>query len=498
MRSVAAAAGLCAVLAALGAAVRAGDAPQAPVVLASKVFTESVLLAEIAAGLLETAGYEAEHRRELGGTRVLWNAITRGEIDAYPEYTGTILREIYAAESRLQVGDLSERLAREGIGITRPLGFNNTYVLGMRADAARALGIVTVSDLVAHPELRLGLSSEFMNRADGWIGLKAAYGLPHSDVRAMHHDLAYRGLATGAIDVIDLYSTDAEIAYYDLTALTDDRSYFPRYEAVLLYRLDLPGDAIAALERLEGKLDATDMVRLNGAVKLERRSESAVANDYLATAFGARGGRRAETPMERMLDRTLEHLALVAISLGAAITTAIPLGILAVQRPGLGRVLLGVAGLLQTIPALALLVFMIPWFGIGAVPAIVALFLYSLLPILRNTHAGLLSIAADERESAIALGLPTLARLRLIELPLAARAILAGIKTAAVINVGTATLGALIGAGGYGEPILTGIRLDDLGLILEGAIPAALLALAVQWGFELIERRFIRWESATA
>jgi osmoprotectant transport system permease protein len=263
---------------------------------------------------------------------------------------------------------------------------------------------------------------------------------------------------------------------------------------VLVYRLDWSAAAIAALERLEGRFNAGAMVALNAEVKLDRRAESVVANAWLAREFGVRGTRSTQSRSDRLIDRTLEHLALVAISLGAAIAIAIPLGILAALRPRAGRLLLAVAGLLQTIPALALLVFMIPWLGIGAAPAIVALFLYSLLPIMRNTHAGLLSIPADIRESAVALGLPTAARLRLVELPLAARSILAGIKTAAVINVGTATLGALIGAGGYGEPILTGIRLDDIGLILEGAVPAALLALAVQGIFELIERIWVRWE----
>jgi osmoprotectant transport system permease protein len=167
---------------------------------------------------------------------------------------------------------------------------------------------------------------------------------------------------------------------------------------------------------------------------------------------------------------------------------ALPLGILAARRPRLGAVVLSAAGVVQTIPSLALLVFMIPFFGIGATPAIVALFLYGLLPIVRNTHAGLSDVSPSLIEAADAIGLAPGARLRLIELPLAARSILAGIKTSAVINVGTATLGALIGAGGYGQAILTGIRLDDVGQILEGAIPAAVLALAVQGAFDVVER----------
>jgi osmoprotectant transport system permease protein len=131
---------------------------------------------------------------------------------------------------------------------------------------------------------------------------------------------------------------------------------------------------------------------------------------------------------------------------------------------------------------------MIPLLGIGFKPSIAALFLYSLLPIVRNTYAGLQNIPPHIRESAEALGLPPQSRLWLVELPIASRTILAGIKTAAVMNVGFATLGALIGAGGYGQPILTGIRLDDIGLILQGAIPAAGLALLVQGLFEVAER----------
>jgi osmoprotectant transport system permease protein len=190
----------------------------------------------------------------------------------------------------------------------------------------------------------------------------------------------------------------------------------------------------------------------------------------------------------RLVKHGLEHLFLVAVSLGMAILVSLPLGILAARRERGGQVILSLLGIIQTIPSLALLVFMIPLLGIGGAPAIAALFLYSLLPIVRNTHAGLRDIPLDLRESAIALGLPPAARLKLVELPLAAPSILAGIKTSAVINVGTATLGALIGAGGFGQPILTGIRLDDVGLILEGAVPAALLALLVQGLFEILER----------
>jgi osmoprotectant transport system permease protein len=306
--------------------------------------------------------------------------------------------------------------------------------------------------------------------------------------RGMDHDLAYRALASGAIDAIDLYSTDAEIAYYHLRVLQDDLHYFPRYDAVYLYRLDLDERApafVAALDDLAGSIDAPQMRAMNKAVKIDGESETVAAANFLGVEPEQGNGGAF---WKRIAGYTLQHLALVGISLILAIVLAVPLGVLAARRRRLGQLVLGLTGILQTVPSLALFVFMIPLFGIGAEPAIAALFLYSLLPIVRNTHAGLTGIQPSLLESAAALGLPPRVRLWRVELPLALRSILAGVKIAAVINVGTATLGALIGAGGYGQPILTGIRLDSIPLIMEGAVPAALLALVMQGAFELIER----------
>jgi osmoprotectant transport system substrate-binding protein/osmoprotectant transport system permease protein len=462
------------------------NAPQ--VVIGSKNFTESVVLGEIARLAAREHGVRARHRRSLGGTRILWRALTEGDIDAYPDYTGTITHELlHDVPPDADIAILRARLKRYGIGITDPLGFNNTYAIGMREEEARKLHIRDISDLAAHPDLKLAFSSEFMNRADGWPGLKKTYHLP-MDARGMDHALAYRALASAAVDAINLYSTDAKIAYYHLRVLKDDRHFFPRYDAVYLYRLDLAQRApafVAALNGLAGTIDARTMRAMNKAVTIDGESETRVAAAFL-------GIEAAPNPdngfWARLARYTLQHLMLVGISLCAAIVIAVPLGILAARRPRLGQLVLGLTGILQTLPSLALFVFMIPLFGIGARPAIAALFLYSLLPIVRNTHAGLAGIPPSLLESAAALGLPSRVRLWRVELPLALRSILAGVKIAAVINVGTATLGALIGAGGYGQPILTGIRLDDVGLIMEGAIPAALLALAMQGVFELIER----------
>ena len=433
----------------------------------------------------------AVHRRELGGTRVLWEALRAGEIDVYAEYTGT-LREELLGGARIDTPELlASALAKYDVRAGRPLGFDNTYAIGMREQRAAALQIRTLSDLARHPELRFGLTSEFMDRADGWPGLARRYALAPRQVRGLEHDLAYRALAAGTLDVTDLYSTDADIEFYQLRILEDDLRYFPEYQALFLYRgafVREHPEQFAAIERLAGTLDAVAMRRLNADVMLRKRSETEVAASFLARSLGVVAQIHEPTRFERLVSRTLEHLQLTAWSLLAAIALAIPLGVAAARRRDLARLILAATSVLQTIPSLALLVFMIPLFGIGEPPAIAALFLYSLLPIVRNTHAGLTGIDLGLLESAEVLGLGSGARLRLVELPLASPSILAGIKTSAVINVGTATLGALIGAGGYGQPILTGIRLSDEALILEGAIPAAVLALLCEWGFALAER----------
>jgi osmoprotectant transport system permease protein len=460
-----------------------------PLRIGSKQFTESVLLGEVARVSAHAAGIDVYHQRELGGTSILWRALQQGDIDAYAEYTGTLTQELLKdVPANADIPSLRARLKPLGIGITDSLGFDDSYAIGMREDEAAKLHIVSISDLLQHPQLRLGFSNEFMDRGDGWPGLRQRYGLPQKNVSGLDHALSYRAVASGAVDAIDLYSTDAEIPYYHLRTLVDDRHYFPRYEAVYLYRLTLEQSApafVQVLQGLAGRIDEKAMRAMNARVKLQGMKEDAVAASFLGLQTDTDTGEGGL--WLRLLHRSIEHIRLVAISLALAMLLAIPLGVLAAHRKRLGPLIIGATGILQTVPSLAMFVFMIPLLGIGSRPAIAALFLYSLLPIVRNTHAGLVGIATELRESAAALGLPSGMRLRRIELPLAARSILAGIKTAAVINVGTATLAALIGAGGYGQPIVTGIRLDSVALILEGAVPAAVLALLVQGIFEAVE-----------
>jgi osmoprotectant transport system permease protein len=472
--------------------------------IGSKNFTESVILAEALRLDAASRGLSLEHRRAMGGSAILWQALRQGSIDAYPEYVGTLLQELLrdlpASTTREQ---LAVRLQAMGIGISAPIGFQDRYALGVTEALGERLQLHTLSDLQAHPQLRFALSNEFMNRADGWPGLRQVYQLRPVSLRGLEHSLAYRALTDGAADVVDLYTTDAEIQAYGIRVLADDRHYFPSYEAVWLYRLDSAAShpvLLTSIAAFAGRISDARMQQLNAAVQIQHLDETDVARQFLAGLAGPgpgpgqgpvtgldRSHARLLTVSRRIWQRTQEHLQLVGISLLLAIVLGLPLGVAAAKLERLGSVVLSVTVTLQTIPSLAMLVFMIPLFGIGARPAIATLFLYSLLPIVRNTQAGLASIAPRLLESAASLGLPFRVRLWRIELPLAARTILAGISTAAVINVGTATLGALIGAGGYGEPILTGVRLNDVPLILEGAIPAAVLALIVMAVFRVIE-----------
>lgn len=485
--------------AAAAPAASAGPAPS----IGSKNFTESLILADLLQLEAQRRGLTLVHRRAMGGSAILWQALLAGSIDAYPEYTGTLRAQLLpglppAANDAAGEAALRSALARAGVLMGPPLGFEDRYALAVPAGIAQRLHLATLSDLRAHPELRYALSNEFMDRADGWPGLRRVYGLAPRSVRGLDHSLAYRALREGAADVVDVYTTDAEIAAQNLTVLQDDRHFFPRYDAVWLYRRDAAARwpaLSAAIDALAGRISVQSMQRLNGAVQLAHRDDRDVAAAFYATlapkspgAPAVRDTHGGPGSLAQLLARTREHLLLVGISLALALAIGLPLGVLGSQLPALGRPLLALSAVLQTIPSLALLVFMIPLFGIGARPAIAALFLYSLLPIVRNTLTGLASIPAPLVLSAAALGLPRHVRLLRVELPLAARTIIAGISTAAVINVGTATLGALIGAGGYGEPILTGIRLDDVGLILRGAVPAAVLALLVMGAFQLLER----------
>jgi osmoprotectant transport system permease protein len=467
--------------------------------IGAKKFTESTILAELMAQVIEShTGARVERRFNLAGTQVCFDALRRGDLDVYAEYTGTGLRNILQDEGRAaSAGAVFAHVSavfRERFDLQwlAPFGFNNTYVLIMRRDVAQRLGIQILSDLAAH-RLRYGVSHEFLQRPDGMRGLRAVYALGESSTVGLEHDLAYTALADGTIDVSDGYSTDAKIVGQDLVVLRDDRQFFPPYEAAPLVREDLenrvPG-ALAALTSLAGRIDDDSMRRLNFAVEEERESAAQAAASYLAK-IGLTSARVSEARRARSfpallwqrraitLQLTLRHLLLTGTAVVTACLLGIPLGISASRRPKLAAAALTTSGVLQTIPSIALLAFMLPLFGIGVVPAVVALLLYGLLPILRNTVAGLQGVDAQLIEVGRGLGMKPLQLLWSVELPLAAPVILAGIRTATVISVGTATLAAFIGAGGLGDPIVTGLTTTDTNLVLCGALPAAALAVTV-------------------
>ncbi|HZJ39285.1 MAG TPA: glycine betaine ABC transporter substrate-binding protein [Chthoniobacterales bacterium] len=462
------------------------------IIIGSKKFTESYVLAEIAKRTLENDGVPAEHRQGMGGTIVLWEALRSGQIGFYPDYTGTISEEILKLSPSTTTQEMHARLEKFGVGMTNELGFNNTWALVMRRSEADRLQIHKISDLRDHPEVRFGLTHEFLERRDGWRPLAEKYQLTTRNVSGIDHGLGYAALRSGEINVKDAYSTDAKIGENDLVVLEDDLQFFPQYKAVFLYRLGLSPKVLTTLRTLEGTLDEPRMIRLNAEAE-RSKSYARAADLYFQNNGLAQQPRRSESLTQKLIRWTSRHLELAGISLLLSIIVGIPLGIVASRGGPLSHVILAITGTVQTIPSLALLALLvpIPFFGISPRTAIAALFLYGLLPIVRNTATGLQDIATPIRESAIALGLEPFARLWKIYLPIASRSILGGIKTSAVINVGTATLAALIGAGGLGEPIVSGLNLMDHATILQGAIPAAILALLVQWGFELLDRVLI-------
>ena len=459
----------------------------------AKHFNESYILGEILAQLIESKGYVVDRKFNLGGTAVCYAALRGGDIDLYPEYTGTLAEEILKSDKKLGHAALNERMQSVlGLGISPSFGFNNTYALATTPEMAREKGLKKISDLQGINNMAAAMSYEFLKRKDGWENLKQAYRLELSPV-GIEHGLAYQALTSGKIGLTDVYSTDGEIKKYNLFLLQDDLGFFPTYYAVAVYNLSLSPAIKGLVAQLEGKISEEGMQAMNSEVLFGKKSFYEVAHAFLQEngLVQGTGTTRNGRAWADIADKTWAHLGITAISLGLAILTAVPLGILLFIFSGAARPVLYFVGLLQTVPSIALLALMIPLLGIGRLPAITALFLYALLPILRNTTTGLTSVDPILRKVATGMGMTTIQRLRLVELPLALPSILAGIRTAAVITIGTATLAAFIGAGGLGEFIVTGLALNNTQLILQGAIPAALLAIVVEFLFEWLEKALI-------
>ncbi|MEO8210181.1 MAG: glycine betaine ABC transporter substrate-binding protein [bacterium] len=456
----------------------------------AKHFNEGYILSEIISQLIESEGYKVERKFNLGGTLVCYEALINNEIDVYPEYSGTISEAILKIKEKISFDELRNRLRVLNLEISGEYGFNNTYALAVTNELAKKLNLKTISDLKNHSELKFGLSYEFLNREDGWQNLAKVYQLPQKPV-GLEHGLAYKAIEEKQIDLTDVYTTDGEIPKYGLYILEDDKNFFPKYYATSFYKNNFTDKLKNVVGRLSGKISEQEMQKMNEQVLYENKSFAEVANTFLIKK-NLVGGKVYDTGEEslfaQILPKAIQHLKITFIALLLAILVAVPLGIIIYSYSAFSKPVLYIAGLLQTIPSIALLAFMIPLFGIGVFPAIVALFLYGLLPILRNTTTALFSIDPVLKEVASGIGLTSWQKLRYVELPLAVPTILAGIRTAAVINIGTATLAAFIGAGGLGEFIVTGLALNNTKLILMGAIPAAILAILTEIFFEIVER----------
>lgn len=458
-----------------------------PLVIGSKNFTENYILAEIAAQLLEDNGIEVERRLGLNGTKISFEALRNGAIDIYPEYSGTISEVILAEPQLTEWRDIEAALARRGFVLLAPLGFNNTYAIAVPRDIAQRHDLKQISDLRERTELRIAFPHEFLNREDGWPGLRALYGLSHQ-VRGIDHGLIYEAMENGQIDATAVYSTDGEIERSRLTILADDRSYFPEYRAAFFARQDLSREARSILEVLSGRIDNERMQQLNRAALRRDRPIPAVASSFLVEEGLIAEAGAGSSIAAQLWRNTRTHLKLTLTALVLAIITGVGIAVLVHRRKGLANVFLYATGLMQTVPSIALLALLIPLVGVGQRPAVIALFLYSLLPIARSTVTAMQAIPPAYRQVAAAMAMNRAQELRYVLMPLAMPHVLAGIRTAAIISIGTATLAAFIGAGGLGDPIVTGLALNDTSLILQGAIPAACLAILTEMLFGGVER----------
>lgn len=456
----------------------------------SKPFTENFILGEIIAQIAEDTG-EAPVERHLGlaSEAIAYAALRADEIDIYPEYTGTLALTLVRDPTAKTVADLRDRLQGSGLTISDSFGFNNTSALAVTRELAERLNLRRISDLRRHPELTAAFGPGYLDRPDGWPGVSAHYEVSLTDTRIIEHALKYDAITAGDIDLIDVYSTDGKLRKYDLLILEDDLEFFPKYYPVMFVREDFilrfPRTWQRLNEVLIGSLDDRRMSQLNALADLDGMRVENVSATFLQKDPES-GGIWSDVARH-----TVDHLYLVVVSVGLAILVGIPLGVMAARFRTLGKAALMSVEVVQTIPSLALLVFMIPLFGIGQSPALVALFLYALLPIVRNTYTGMIGLDRQLLEIAGVIGLNSWQTLRRIELPLASLSILAGVKTSAIITVGTATLAAFIGGGGYGTLIVRGLALNDNSIILAGALPAAVMALVIHAGFVLLDNVLI-------
>lgn len=460
------------------------------ITVGSKRFTESYILAEIMSQLLEDRGFIVERKFGLGGTLIAFDALRTGAIHTYPEYSGTLAEAIFKVKET-SLPQLKKMLNKTNLDLLDPFGFNNTYAIVMRKDFAHENNIQNISSLKNHPNLLGAFSGEFQKRSDGWNELKNIYNLSNS-IRTIEIPLSYEALHNKKVDFSEAYSTEPLIKKYDFVILEDNLNFFPKYEAIPLIQKNLPTQAQSTLLEMKNLIDNNVMTSLNEKAA-EGESFEKIAQDFLISNQLVKNSNTHHTRgfnWSKLITRTKTHLLLTCLAVLLAALIAIPLATWISDKPKLAQPILTFTGLLQTIPSIALLTFMIPLVGIGFKPALLGLFIYSLLPIVRNTYVAMNSIDPRIVLAAQGIGLYPREIFFSVKLPLSLPMILAGIRTATILNIGTATLAAFIGAGGLGEPIVMGLALNDTKIILEGAIPAAILAIIMDFFFSFLEKVF--------
>jgi glycine betaine/choline ABC-type transport system substrate-binding protein/ABC-type proline/glycine betaine transport system permease subunit len=385
---------------------------------------------------------------------------------------------------------------------------------------------------------QLAMDAEFGGRSDGLRPMLATYGitLPRRDIKQMDPGLVYTALKNGQVSAGVVYTTDGRVAGFDLALLADDRHYFAAYRATPVVRqatLNANPALAGQLNALAAKLDTQTMTALNKRVDIDQVSIASVAHDFLvenhlvanavnasvtlatANARNAAPSSGASSPLaaaslstlssnastphkaptsgligflksdwRNLLRLTLQHIELVALAVGAAILVGVPVGLAMSRVPWLASSMLAVGTVLLTLPSIALFGLMIPVFsrigqGIGTLPAVVAVFLYSLLPIMRNTYLALKHVDPGIREAGTGIGMTLGQRLRYVELPLAIPGIMSGVRMAVVMNIGVMTIAAVIGAGGLGVLILHAISQSNMSKVAVGAVLVSVLAMVM-------------------
>jgi osmoprotectant transport system permease protein len=471
-----------------------------PVVVGSKNFSESIILGEMVSIILEKKfNVPVERKLALGGTKVAFDALSAGDIDVYPDYTGTGYVMILKMDKERDPDKVYEIVNHEfqkqfGIVWSPPIGFNNTYALAVRDDDARFKNVKKLSHL-SHKvqDYKFGTPHEFMERKDGHGSFTKLYELnfQQDNLKSMDSGLTYEAINSQQLDMIMAYSTDGRLKAFNLRVIEDDKRFFPPYYASLLAKRETLEKFPAiqkVFELMENFISEEDIIEMNNQVDRHKRDPRVVANNFLIEQGIIEGAVKESSgkigffsfayKKRLYLFKLLkEHLILSLGALLIAFVIAFPIGILLTRRPSMGKIVFPVVNTIQTIPSLALLGFLIPFIGIGFTPALLALFLYSLLPLIRNTYIGILGVDRSYIEASRGIGLTNWQILMKVEIPLAIPVILAGLRTATVIVIGTTTIAAMVGAGGLGDPIFRGVATVNSNLILLGAVPAALLAV---------------------